>query len=138
MMSFTSPEFWIFLPIVFGLYYVCPKSSRWLVLLAASYVFYGFAGIQYILLLAYVTAAAFLAARYLEKAQRISKWCMAIAVCAVILPLLVFKYTGFLTENLNIILRAMKSARGTAPSSPARERTATLPLSASLSPMTSR
>ena len=111
MMSFTSPEFWIFLPIVFGLYYVCPKSSRWLVLLAASYVFYGFAGIQYILLLAYVTAAAFLAARYLEKAQRISKWCMAIAVCAVILPLLVFKYTGFLTENLNIILRAMKSAR---------------------------
>ena len=79
MMSFTSPEFWIFLPIVFGLYYVCPKSSRWLVLLAASYVFYGFAGIQYILLLAYVTAAAFLAARYLEKAQRISKWCMAIA-----------------------------------------------------------
>ena len=111
MMSFTSPEFWIFLPIVFGLYYVCPKSSRWLVLLAASYVFYGFAGIQYILLLAYVTAAAFLAARYLEKAQRIGKWCMAIAVCAVILPLLVFKYTGFLTENLNIILRAMKSAR---------------------------
>ena len=111
MMSFTSPEFWIFLPIVFGLYYVCPKSSRWLVLLAASYVFYGFAGIQYILLLAYVTAAAFLAARYLEKAQRIGKWCMAIAVCAVILPLLVFKYTGFLTENLNIILRAVKSAR---------------------------
>ena len=109
-MSFTSLEFCIFLPIVFGLYYLCPKRSRWVVLLAASYVFYGFAGIQYILLLAYVTAAAFLAARYLEKAERIGKWCMLICVCAVILPLIVFKYTGFLTENLNILLRAVKSA----------------------------
>ena len=109
-MSFTSLEFCIFLPIVFGLYYLCPKRSRWVILLAASYVFYGFAGIQYILLLAYVTAAAFLAARYLEKAERIGKWCMLICVCAVILPLIVFKYTGFLTENLNILLRAVKSA----------------------------
>ena len=109
-MSFTSLEFCIFLPIVFGLYYLCPKRSRWVVLLAASYVFYGFAGIQYILLLAYVTAAAFLAARYLEKAERSGKWCMLICVCAVILPLIVFKYTGFLTENLNILLRAVKSA----------------------------
>ena len=109
-MSFTSLEFCIFLPIVFGLYYLSPKRSRWVILLAASYVFYGVAGIQYILLLAYVTAAAFLAARYLEKAERIGKWCMLICVCAVILPLIVFKYTGFLTENLNILLRAVKSA----------------------------
>ena len=109
-MSFTSLEFCIFLPIVFGLYYLSPKRSRWVILLAASYVFYGVAGIQYILLLAYVTAAAFLAARYLEKAERIGKWCMLICVCAVFLPLIVFKYTGFLTENLNILLRAVKSA----------------------------
>ena len=66
-MSFTSPEFWIFLPVVFCLYYICPKSCRWICLLTASYVFYGFAGIPYILLLAYVTLAAFLAAKFLEK-----------------------------------------------------------------------
>ena len=68
-MSFTSFEFWIFLPIVFCLYYICPKTRRWMILLAASYVFYGFAGIQYILLLVYITLAAFLSARYLEKAD---------------------------------------------------------------------
>ena len=110
-MSFTSPEFWIFLPVVFCLYYICPKSCRWICLLTASYVFYGFAGIPYILLLAYVTLAAFLAAKSLEKTERISKWWMFAGVCAVIAPLIVCKYTGFLTENLNIILRAMKSAR---------------------------
>ena len=110
-MSFTSLEYWIFLPIVFGAYYICPKRRRWICLLTASCVFYGFAGIQYVLLLVYVTLAAFLAARLLEKTDHISRWWMAAGVCAVILPLIVFKYTGFLTENLNILLRAMKSAR---------------------------
>ena len=110
-MSFTSLEYWIFLPIVFGAYYLCPKRRRWICLLTASFVFYGFAGIQYVLLLVYVTLAAFLAARSLEKTDHISRWWMAASVCAVILPLIVFKYTGFLTENLNILLRAMKSAR---------------------------
>ena len=110
-MSFTSLEYWIFLPIVFGAYYICPKRRRWICLLTASCVFYGFAGIQYVLLLVYVTLAAFLAARSLEKTDHISRWWMAAGVCAVILPLIVFKYTGFLTENLNILLRAMKSAR---------------------------
>ena len=110
-MSFTSPEFWIFLPAVFCLYYICPKNRRWICLLTASYVFYGFAGISYILLLAYVTLAAFLAAKSLEKTECISKWWMAVCICVVIVPLIVFKYTGFLAENLNIILRALKSAR---------------------------
>ena len=110
-MSFTSLEFWIFLPIVFGAYSICPKRSRWICLLTASYVFYAFAGVQYILLLLYVTLAAFLAARSLEKANHISRGWMFLCVCAVILPLIVFKYTGFLAENVNIILRAMKSAR---------------------------
>ena len=110
-MSFTSLEYWIFLPIVFGAYYICPKRRRWICLLTASCVFYGFAGIQYVLLLVYVTLAAFLAARSLEKTDHIGRWWMAASVCAVILPLIVFKYTGFLTENLNILLRAMKSAR---------------------------
>jgi len=110
-MSFTSLEYWIFLPIVFGAYYICPKRRRWICLLTASCVFYGFAGIQYVLLLVYVTLAAFLAARSLEKTDHINRWWMAAGVCAVILPLIVFKYTGFLMENLNIFLRAMKSAR---------------------------
>lgn len=110
-MSFTSFEFWIFLPIVFCLYYICPKTRRWMILLAASYVFYGFAGIQYILLLVYITLAAFLSARYLEKADHAGRWGTAVSVCVLIFPLVVFKYTGFLAENLNILLRAMKSAR---------------------------
>ena len=110
-MSFTSLEYWIFLPIVFGAYYICPKRRRWICLLIAGYVFYGFAGFKYILLLLYVTLAAFLAARSLEKTEHIGRWWMAVCGCAVILPLVVFKYTGFLAENLNIILRAMKSAR---------------------------
>ncbi len=110
-MLFTSLEFCVFLPIVFCLYYVCPKTRRWIVLLAASYVFYAFAGVQYVLLLAYVTAAAFISAKHFEKRDHIRKREIAVSVCAVILPLIVFKYTGFLADNINILLRAMQSAR---------------------------
>jgi len=41
-MSFVSLVFWLFLPLVFALHYACPRR-QWqnVVLLAASYVFYG-------------------------------------------------------------------------------------------------
>lgn len=39
-MNFTSPEFILFFPIVLALFYVIPVRSRWILLLAASWVFY--------------------------------------------------------------------------------------------------
>lgn len=109
-MSFTSIKFWVFLPIIFFLFYLYPRKYRWTILLIGSYVFYAFAGIQYLLLLAYVTLTAYTVARYIEKKGRLGKLGMTISIVSVILPLIFFKYTGFLIDNLNIIIQTFKSA----------------------------
>ncbi len=41
-MLFNSVQYWIFLPIVWCLYFALPFRVRWIWLLGASYVFYGF------------------------------------------------------------------------------------------------
>lgn len=109
-MTFASVHFLIFLPIVFLLYYLCPSKYRWVVILASNYVFYAFAGWQYVLVLLYVTAVAYLGGRYLYKAEKVGAWIKALAVVLVIAPLVVSKYTGFLASNVNIVMRAMGSA----------------------------
>ena len=50
-MVFNSIEFLIFLPIVVLLFYVLPQKLRWLMLLAASCVFYMWFVPKYILIL---------------------------------------------------------------------------------------
>lgn len=109
-LSFTSSSFVIFLSITFFLYYLSSKKHRWRILLLASYVFYSFAGIQYILLLTYITIVSYLAARYLNKNSALGHNGIFISIISIIIPLLFFKYTGFLTSNINIILSACSSA----------------------------
>ena len=41
-MTFTTPTFYLFLPITYLIYYVTPDRFRWVVLLVASYIFYAF------------------------------------------------------------------------------------------------
>jgi len=88
-----------------------PKRYQWIVLLAANYVFYYFAGIQYVGLLIYITTITYLSARYYEKIRMNKSISGVIAIFLILLPLLYFKYTGFLVENLNIILNAFNSSR---------------------------
>lgn len=52
-MNFVSSTFILFLALLFILYYLIPRRFQWMLLLAASYVFYSFAGIQF---LAYILA----------------------------------------------------------------------------------
>ena len=50
-MIFNSIEFLIFFGIVFLLYFFVPQRFRWIYLLAASFFFYGFYKIEYLVLL---------------------------------------------------------------------------------------
>ena len=108
-MSFTSISFVIFLSMTFTLYYFSPIKYRWWVLLLGNYIFYSFAGLSYILLLAYITLLAYFAGRYYEK-NRSLRIVVFLSILALIIPLLYFKYTGFLTDNINIILSSCSSA----------------------------
>lgn len=109
-MSFTSLEFAFFLLIVFLIYWRIRRKHRWIVLLCASYLFYAFAGVEYILLLAYVTIVTFLASRYVADVKYKRRFCFIFSVLLILFPLVYFKYTGFLGENINMILNAMGSA----------------------------
>ena len=62
-MLFTSYEFILFLVIIFLLYYVIPKKYQWMLLLLASYVFYSYAGIKYLLYILVTTISTYLISR---------------------------------------------------------------------------
>ena len=50
-MLFTSLEFIVFFPIVVGLFFLLPHRTRWMVLLAASYVFYAAWKVEFLALI---------------------------------------------------------------------------------------
>lgn len=60
-MLFTSIEFMVFLPVVFALYWVLRRQVRWqnLLVVAASYVFYGWWDWRFLLLIAFTTACSY-------------------------------------------------------------------------------
>ncbi|MBQ9085758.1 MAG: MBOAT family protein [Clostridia bacterium] len=58
-MRFTSYEFLGFLVLLFPLYYLVPKKWQWGVLLAASYLFYAFAGWDCILFILLTTLSSY-------------------------------------------------------------------------------
>lgn len=60
-MLFTSIEFMVFLPVAFALYWVLRRQVRWqnLLLVAASYLFYGWWDWRFLLLIAFTTACSY-------------------------------------------------------------------------------
>ena len=56
-MSFVSLEFVIFIVVMFVMFWSIPDNYRWELILLGNYLFYAFAGIQYLLLIIYVTVA---------------------------------------------------------------------------------
>ena len=66
-MQFTSLQFLLFASLTVLFYFVVPKSKQWWVLLAASYVFYLFAGLEFLPFLLYTTAVTYLTARLMQR-----------------------------------------------------------------------
>ena len=103
-MVFNSIEFLIFLPIVVALFYVLPQKARWLMLLAASCVFYMWFVPKYILILLVTIvvdySAGLLMERYADQPKK-KKTFFVISIVSTLTVLLIFKYLNFLTENLD-------------------------------------
>lgn len=70
-MQFTSFIFLLFAAIVLVLYYLIPGKWQWILLLAASYCFYLYAGVEYLFFILFTTASTYAAtmliARNLKK-----------------------------------------------------------------------
>lgn len=73
-MSYTSLNFLLFVSITVLAYFLFPlKKQKWTVLLAASYVFYLFAGYKYAAFIIFTTLSTFLIGLWLEKVTAKSK-----------------------------------------------------------------
>lgn len=66
-MLFTSYGFIAFITVLFVLYYGLPRKCQWPLLLAASYLFYAFAGPKYLIYIAITTLSTYLIGRKIEK-----------------------------------------------------------------------
>lgn len=100
---FNSLEFLFFLPIVFALYWLCAGRAnlRNLVIVIASYAFYGWWDYRFLALLALSTASSYASGIAIErcKEQKIGKWICAANVVFNLSILAFFKYFNFFGEN---------------------------------------
>ena len=101
-MVFNSLEFLVFFAVVVGLYYAVPHRARWVLLLAASGYFYGLLNPIPLLQLLLATAGTYYLAIKIEgTADKPAKSrLMKIGIVLLALNLIVFKYTGFVTDSL--------------------------------------
>ena len=114
-MSYTSIAFFLFLGILLLLHYLTPCSRQYLVLLAASYVFYLCASIPAVVFLLFSTAVTYAGALAVsrsreqeaagtKKTSAARKW-MLVTLAANLGVLAVLKYTDFLIGNINALFR---------------------------------
>ena len=93
-MLFNSVAFLIFLPVVVLLYYLLPQKFCWVLLLAASYVFYGSWKIEFLCLIIFSTIVDFYVGKLMHRATE--KWrrnaLLAVSLTANLGLLFVFKY----------------------------------------------
>jgi D-alanyl-lipoteichoic acid acyltransferase DltB (MBOAT superfamily) len=109
-MTFTTLTFGLFLILVFALYWLAPgRRGQNLVLLAASYVFYGWWDPRFCALLLGSSLVDFHVARALSRAESPARRRALLGLsCAVNLGLLgVFKYYGFFAGSLAALLETI-------------------------------
>ncbi len=96
-MAFNSVTFLVFLVATAVAYGCTPQRLRWLLLLAASYVFYGHWRAGYLGLIVASTGIDYCAGLVMSAtaAPRARRAALAIAICANLTLLGTFKYLGF-------------------------------------------
>src|SRR6516164_1202642 len=108
-MLFHTWVFFIFFLIVYPVYLLVRRNNRlmnlWLML--ASYVFYGWWNPWYLLLLFGTSAIDYLMVLLMERKQSTRKLWLIISLVSNFGFLAYFKYSGFITDNFNMLLANM-------------------------------
>ena len=111
-MLFNSFEFLVFLPIVFMLYWFVFRGRRWqnLLVVTASYVFYGWWDWRFLLLIALTSVCVYgsgLLLEHYEGRRRRQQIVCAVNIVLNLGILGVFKYYNFFVENLDALFGMM-------------------------------
>ena len=111
-MLFNSFEFMLFLPVVFLLYWYVARSRRWqnLLVVVASYVFYGWWDWRFLLLIVFTSACSYASGLLIECYEGRRRWQKTVSAANIVVNLSVlgiFKYYNFFAENLSVLLQLM-------------------------------
>ncbi len=111
-MLFNSFEFMLFLPIVFLLYWFVFRARRWqnMLVVVASYVFYGWWDWRFLLLIALTSACSYGSGLLLERNEGRRRRQMAVSAANIVLNiaiLCVFKYYNFFADSLDTLLSSL-------------------------------
>lgn len=96
-MLFDSLPFLIFLPVILLMYWASPHKYRWMLLLAASYFFYGSWRAEFLILIVYSTCVDYFAALQIDTTKDLLKkrmW-LSISLVSNFGVLFIFKYFNF-------------------------------------------
>ena len=113
-MLFNSFQFLLFFPIVVILYYIVPASIKKYWLIICSYYFYMTWNLKYGLLLFGCTVITYYAALPLDRNfrkednKRSDGYVLASALIITFGMLCIYKYLGFISNNINILLGYLK------------------------------
>ena len=100
-MVFNSLQFLVFFGIVTSAYFLVAHRFRWALLLIASCYFYMAFMPIYLGILGFTIVVDYFAGIYLERFEGATKkWFLALSLFANVGVLAIFKYYGFLTDNL--------------------------------------
>lgn len=106
-MVFSSITFlYYFLPLVIGLYFVCPKKLKNGVLLFSSLIFYGWGEPKYIIFMVLSIVVNYILGLLIERHSG-SAWgkrCLIVSVVFSLGMLGYFKYVDFFIENVNSLI----------------------------------
>ncbi len=103
-LNFIAFFFIVLLFLVVEQYTTKRTAVRNTLLLIASYIFYGWFDIGFLLVLFYVTIVNFITGRTLLKATENKKIILGVGIVLSLLPLLFYKYAAFITSNICILL----------------------------------
>ena len=111
-MLFNSLEFLFFLPIVFLLYWFVFRGRRWqnLLIVAASYVFYGWWDWRFLSLLAFTSLCSYASGLLLERNEGNRKAQKIVSAGNIVLNIAilgVFKYFNFFVDNLDLLFTSL-------------------------------
>lgn len=108
-MLFNSLGFLVFFPTVLLVHYLLPQKIRYLWLLLTSYFFYMCWNPVYALLILMSTVVTYACGLLIERAEahKTKKSFVVVAFLCNLGILVIFKYSGFLVENINGLLAAI-------------------------------
>ena len=100
-MIFNSAEFLLFYPIVLLFYFILPKKTKWMWLLAASYFFYMIWNPPLIFLILFTTAVSYISAILMEKSESkaVRRFWLTATLVTSLGVLFFFKYFNFLADS---------------------------------------